>query len=539
MRRGPAVLLLIVLLLGAAYGAWRAAVEGAALLSGFRPATAVAERPAAGSAPLADRVVLFIIDGLRIEDAHRLPAVDWLRRRGAGYRLASTGFGGRAPLLASLLTGAPPTHHGLLEGDAEAAPATDDLLQAAARGQVPAGRARGLADPELAELLGPGGPRLVIVEAGELAGGRTEAALAGLDARLVALFDLIDWRDTAVVLLGTADAAAGVPSPLPLVLAGSGVLAGAGGDASLYDFAPTVAALTGLPTPVAAQGRPILSALAVEGRPLDAVMQVHLESRRAWAAAAAAAYGAPAEVPPAPATAIEAEDYLATLERLVSDAREAWLTAGAKARLPYLGPGLLILLLYLLLLYRSRPGGAAFRAHLVYAALFTLLFLALGGGHIVRGSLAGRSWAEWAYLFGAASAVASLLAAVTAGFVLSRREYRQSRYLAAGGLHAALGLVALNALPAGALVLLTGWSFPVALPPFGLWAAFFIAALQVVVIGGLGPVWAWTAVRAARFARHRWPPREVGDPEINADKVVRLRAIRRADRHRRKPADRR
>lgn len=535
MRRGPAVLLLIVLLLGAAYGAWRAAQEGAAVLAGFQPATAAAERPVTGSAPLADRVVLFIIDGLRIEDAHRLPSVDWLRHRGAGYRLESAGFGGRAPLMASLLTGAPPTHHGLLGGEAEAAPATDDLLQAAARGQVPAGRsgAQGLGAPEVAELLGPEGPRLVVIEAGDLAGGRTDAALAELDARLVALFDLIDWRNTAVVLLGTADATAGVPSPLPLVLAGSGVLAGAGGDASLYDFAPTVAALAGLPTPVAAQGRPILGALAVEGRPLDALMQVHLESRRAFSAAAVAGYGSAAEVPAPPATAIEAEDYLSGLERLVSDARQAWLTAGVKARLPYLGPGLLILLLYLVLLYRSRPGGAAFRAHVVYAALFSLLFLALGGSQIVAGSLAGRSWTQWAYLVGAASAVAALLASVAAGFVLSRREYRQTRYLAAGGLHAALGLVALNALPAGALVLLAGWSFPVALPPFGLWAAFFIATLQIMVIGALGPVWAWTTVRAARFARHRWPPREVGDPEINADKVVRLKAIRRADRHRR------
>lgn len=535
MRRGPAVLLLICLLFGAAYGAWRSALEGATLLNHFQPAAAATQRPAAGSAPLAERVVVFIIDGLRIEDSHRLPSVDWLRHRGAGYRLVSEGFGGRGPLMASLLTGAPPTHHGVLEGDAESEPATDDLLQAAARVQVPASRSGGqrLDAPAVAAMLGPGGPRLAVIEAGELAGGRTTTALADLDAHLVALFDLIDWRNTAVVLLGTADAAAGLPSSLPLVLAGSGVLAGAGGDASLYDFAPTVAALTGLPTPVAAHGRPILSALAIEGRPLDAVMQVHMESRRAFAAAALAAYGSPAEVPSPPTTAIEAEDYLSRLERLVSDARQDWLAAGVKTRLPYLGPGLLILLLYLLLLYRSRPGGAAFRAHVAYAALFTLLFLALGGARIITGSLAGRSWTEWAYLLGAASAVAALLSAVVAGFVLSRREYRQARYLAAGGLHAALGLVALNALPAGALVLLTGWSFPVALPPFGLWAAFFIAALQIVVIGALGPVWAWTTVRTARFARLRWPPREVGDPEINADKVVRLKAIRRADRHHR------
>lgn len=548
MRRGPAVLLLICLLFGAAYGAWRAAAEGVARLSSFRPVVS-AEPLTAGSAPLADRVVFLIIDGLTTEDAHRLPSVDWLHRRGAGYRLTASGFAGEAPLLASLLTGAPPAYHGVLVGAGEAALTADDLLQAAARSQVRAGGAGGraldalaagrldpwlgeqdLGAPAVADLLAPGGPGLVVIEADDLSRGRSDDALAELDARLVALFDLIDWRETAVVVLGTADAASGRPSTLPLVLAGSGVVSGAGGDATVYDVAPTLAALAGLPVPVSAQGRPIDSALAAQGRPLDAVVQVYLSSRRAFVAAALAAYGAPAEVPEPPASAVEAEDYLSGLERQMAEAREAWLVSGAKARLPYLGPGLLVLLLYLLVLYRTRLGGAAFRAHLAYAALFTLMLLALWGRHVVFGELSYASLRQAAYLVAGASAIAGLLSMVVAGFVLSRRDYRQARYLAAGGLHTALGLASLIALPAGALVLLIGWSFPVALPPAGLWAVFFIAALQVVTIGALAPLWAWTTVRAARFARYRWPPKEVGDPEINADKVVRLRAIRRADR---------
>jgi hypothetical protein len=284
---------------------------------------------------------------------------------------------------------------------------------------------------------------------------------------------------------------------------------------------------------VAAQGRPIVSALQLEGRPLDALMQIYLTSRRAYAAGAVAAYGSPDTVPEAPSAASEAEDYLARLEQQVKAAWKAWITEGLKERLPYLGGGALILLLYLLVLYRGPFGGPAFGVHLTYGILFTALYLALGGRLGQGVADLGLPWQEPAYRYGLASAAAMLLAAVVGGMLVSRKEYRRTRYLAASGLHAALGLVALIALPVGVVVLVTGWEFPVALPDARLWVGFFLVALQVVVIGCLGPVWAWATVRVARFARRHWPVKEVGDPEVNADKVVRLRALRRAGRQRR------
>lgn len=550
MRRGPAVLLLILLLFGAAYGAWHAAAFGYAQLAAFQPAAARAERPAAGSAPLADRVVLLIIDGLTPDRVYRLPSLDWLRRRGAAYRLDAPGTDGAADLMPVLLSGAPPARGGFAADAAADRPVMDSLVHAAARSEVSAGGAGGPVLAALAEgalspwhdganlgeleaavqqMLEPGGPRLIIVQAGDLAAdGVDDAALAELDRRLVSLLDLIDWRTTALVVAGTPEGRSAGPAGPPLILAGSGVLAGGGGDATIYDVAPTVAALAGLPAPVSPRGKPIVSALDIEGRPLDALTQVHLTSRRAWAAAALAAYGSPEELPPVPATAVEGAAYLERMEQQVSAAREAWLKEGALDRLPYLGPGLLLALLYLLIVYRSPSGAAAFRAHLTYLALFHALFFALGGAYGPRAAgLDGPSTLA-ALRYALAAAAAALLAAYAAGFALSRRDYRKPRYVAAAGLHAALSCAALLALPVGGVVLLVGWEFPVALPPAGLWVWFFVTALQVMVIGALAPVWAFATVQAARFARHRWPPPEVGDPEINADRVVRMKALRRA-----------
>jgi len=539
----------MVLLLGAAYGAWRAASFGYARLSAFQPAAALAERPATGSPPLADRVVLLIVDGLTGDGVYRLPSLDWLRRRGAHYRLDAAGAEGAADLTVTLLSGAPPVSEGFPPLQAAGPVGIDSLIQAAARSGVPAGGAGGAALAALAEgalspwhggdslaeledaltgMLEPGGPRLIFVEAGDLASGDVDdAALAELDLRLVALFDQIDWRTTALVVVGTADRPGAHGGP-PLILAGSGVLAGGGGDATIYDVAPTVAALAGLPAPVSPRGKPILSALAIEGRPLDALTQVHLTSRRAWAAAALRGYGVRTELPPAPATAQEGPEYLERMEQQVTAAREAWLKEGALRRLPYLGPALLVVLLYLLLVYRSPSGAAAFRAHLTYLALFHALFFALGGEYGPGAAGGDGPWTLAALRYAPAAAAAALPAALVAGFVISRRDYRRPRYVAAAGLHAALSCAALIALPVGALVLLIGWDFPVALPPAGLRVWFFLTALQVMVIGALAPVWAAATVQAARFARYRWPLPEVGDPEVNADRVVRLKALKRA-----------
>ncbi|MFZ5817374.1 MAG: hypothetical protein ACOY93_19085 [Bacillota bacterium] len=567
MRRGPAIFLLVCLLFGAAYGAWRAGQEGFQRLRGFSPPHFTATRPTTGATPLAHRLVLVMVDGLRAEDAHLLPSLEWLRRRGASYRLAVPGPSYQISAAATLLSGAPPTLHGVMATQPENPLGSDHLLHAALRVRVAAG---GAGSPALGRLvagtatiwhegegmeqltagvvamLKPDGPRLVVLQVTDLmtAVRRSGTAdtrqadyrdgLANLDAHLTALFDQIDWRTTALMVTGTTPidhrGRRAEGGQVPLLMAGPGIQAGARGEASLLDVAPTAAALLGLPAPMQAQGRPLLGALQVEGRPADALMQSYLTSRRALTAALLPSLQSAADPPEAVTTAAEADGYLEVLARQVKEARFEWAKAGILERLPYLGTSLLLLLIYLVMVYRQPFGAALATGHLVYAAAFHLL-LFLAGGRYGPG-LAGLDSpiGQLRLRFGLVAVAAMLLAVTAAGLLLARREFKRPSYLTTCSLHLSLSLSALLAAPVVAGLLLTGWEFPVDLPPVGLWVWFFLTALQVMVIAGLSPLWAWVGVRVVQAGHRLWPPKEIGDPAVNADKVVRLKALRRSSK---------
>lgn len=568
MRRGPAVFLLFCLLFGAAYGALRAGQEGYARLNHFSPPHFKAERTTAGSTPLTGRLVLIMIDGLRTEEAHLLPSLEWIRRQGASYRLTVPAPSYQPSAAATLLTGAPPTLHGVLSAEHAQPLKADSLLQAAMRAKVTSGGAGGPLLGNLAQgtmeswyaissmqeqigsvqgLLQAGGPKLVLVQVEDLARAveragtaSTEqadyrAALASLDAQLVSLLDQIDWKSTTVMVTGSTPVNTRGQRDeggyVPLLMAGSGVQAGARGDGSLLDVAPTAAALLGLPTPLQTQGWPILGALQVEGRPADAVMQSYLTARRAYAQAVLQSLGSSLTPADPPGTAADATAYVEGLAQQMKEARFERTKASIIERLPYLGGGALALLLYLLIVFRQPFGGAVLLGQMLYAAAFHALFFLFGGryGATMRGI--SSDLPHLRLRFGLIMAVAMLLAVIPAGMLLSRREVKRISWVVTSSLHLCLSLAAAVALPTALGVLLVGWDFPVDLPSPGLWIWFLLTAMHVVVIGGLSPVWAWAAVRAFRFARRRWPLKEIGDPVVNADKVVRLKAIRRSSKH--------
>lgn len=568
MRRGPGIFLLLVLLFGAAYGAWRAAQEGFDRLVHFTSPHFATERPTAGTTPLSGRLILVLVDGLRTEEAHLLPSLDWIRQQGASYRLTVPGPSYQPSTSATLLTGAPPSIHGVIRADSTRSLSADHLLQAALRSRTTAGGAGSPAlgrliagtvetwheGESLADLIGgvqallrPEGPRLVIIQVEDLYRAMRQAstadtddadyrdALAQLDAHLVKLFDQIDWKSTAVVVTGSTpldqNGQRREGGTIPLLMAGSGVTPGARGSGSLLDVAPTVAALLGLPNPLEVQGRPLLEALQVDGRPADALMQNHLVARRNYTAAVLRALQADVTPADPPATVAEADGYLATLTQQVKEARFTRSREGIIDRLPYLGGGALLLLLYLVIVYRQPYGGPVLLGHLLYGVSFHALFFLLGGRY--GPDLAGLDSPLGAIRlrFGLIAGAAMILATVTAGLLLSRKEFKRASYLTAAALHLALSLAAVLSLPTGIAVLLVGWQFPAELPATGLWIWFFLTALQVMVIGALSPLWAWTTVRAVRLGQRLWPQKEIGNPEINADKVVRLRAIRRSSKH--------
>jgi hypothetical protein len=123
--------------------------------------------------------------------------------------------------------------------------------------------------------------------------------------------------------------------------------------------------------------------------------------------------------------------------------------------------------------------------------------------------------------------VAQVLAGTLLGYRLSRKGFKRGDYLALAGLHLNLLLVVLTAIP-----LAIGWIFwgpilPVSLPSLPLLILLLAMVGQVPLLGALSPLTAFWTTLVSRTATRLWPLPEIGNPEENADKVVRLRAIKR------------
>lgn len=564
MRRGPAVFLLICLLVASAYGAQRVVLEGFDRVTGFKPTHMTGVRPPAGPPPLAQRVVLILAEGLRPDDARLLPTVDWLAERGAQLSVSVPEPGYAVPATATLLSGARPEVHGVLlrEGRLGA----DNILSAAKRVGLTTGGAGGAdvghlvrgsaldnwevtgTNETLVEqskaLLGSSGPQFVVLHSQFLASeiqrlgtaSRESAdyrnALAQFDYALVRLIGQIDWKTTAVVVAGTMPVDAGgayAPTEaVPLVMAGPGIKAGFRGNANLIDVASTLSALAGAPVPLANSGRPVLGALAVtDGRPADLVMLKVLEARRAYTEGALGALGAVTSTPEVPTDPAGAEGYLAKLDQQIQEAQfNAWRTWGL-ALAPYAGGALLLLLIYLIIVLRAPFGGPVMAGVLTYAAVFHVIFFLTGGSY--SAALPGLDEPGRGVILGLAAPGAGgmVAAAMVTGYLLSRKGFKKRAYVATAALHMALTTALLTALPVAVVLGRSGWDFTVSLPATGRIVWFFVTGLEVMVIGYLSPLWAGVTVSAAALSRKWWPLKEIGDPERNADKVVRLKALRR------------
>src|SRR5207244_3345576 len=98
-----------------------------------------------------------------------------------------------------------------------------------------------------------------------------ETALSVTDARIKTLLDSLNLGTNTVVILSdrglTQGAMDGGAEPevalVPMIMAGMGVSSGVQSMIQATDIAPTLAALTGSPLPVHAQGQPALPALAL------------------------------------------------------------------------------------------------------------------------------------------------------------------------------------------------------------------------------------------------------------------------------------
>ncbi|MGE5676241.1 MAG: hypothetical protein ACM3XM_20560 [Mycobacterium leprae] len=566
MRRGPAVLLLLALLFGSAYGAWRIGNEGWNRVSSFAPAHYQAPRPTVGPPPLTNRLVLIMVDGLRVDDAMRLPSLDWLARRGAFYRLQVDGPAYQLPAEATILSGASPLQHGILLPQLAKPLGVDSLPAAARRLHVSTGGTGNADFATLAKssldifypaagtvslfeqakpLLANTGPRLVIIQAEQLHLGSHQVGtanpsapdyielLGNLDASLEQVLDQLDLGTSTVVVTGTMPTATTGLHPamgeVPLIVGGGGVKPGSSGVGRLEDIAPTAAALMGLPSPLQTDGRPLIDALTATGRPADVIAGRWLTTRKAFADAELAAYGAIAPAPDAPATLADADSYLQDLSGQIDQARFAYAKQELIAHLPYLGGAILAVLLILFLLFRQAIGSAAFFGAFTYGLVFHAVFYLTGGHYAV--TMTGLEALGRPFVIGllVKVTVAMAVASVVSGGMLSRKSFKTNAYLTVAALQMALATALLVALPVMVMLLFVPWDFPVQLPAPGLLIWFFLSAFQVAAIGVLGLFWVFITAQSVQLSRRIWPPKE---PATSSNSSGKLLSMRHATRRR-------
>jgi hypothetical protein len=252
---------------------------------------------------LSRRVVIVIIDGLRLDHSYGHDLLDRLRRAGVDAEAQSNYPTYSRPNHVAVLTGVPPAWTGV-RNNGYGYPVRVDSIMDRARGggmrsAYAADEAFGVGimfhDDFTAIHYAPweGGfakaARLIIEQdyplvvllpgavdsAGHAHGARSDeydAALDRVDRELSQALGLLDLaRDTVIVTAdhGHTDGGGhGGTEPevmeVPFILAGAGVRAGAMvGEVNIIDVAPTAAALLGLPAPGHAFGRTLVEALAL------------------------------------------------------------------------------------------------------------------------------------------------------------------------------------------------------------------------------------------------------------------------------------
>jgi len=220
-----AVLLLVI----GTWGAIQAGLSGADFMDDLEVARPpLTHRPApvvdAGTTPLAERVVIAVVDGLRVDVSRKMPFLDELRHLGVDA-IATSGYPTWSrPNYVNILTGVPPPHSGVRTNRYRGAVTLDSLMDRVRARGLRAGFASDY-DPVPRLFLRPRGAQAFEVDVTAMDDGTAEAWMRAIRTDLRGDFDdpryapwpggfreasefvLTDGDPLAVLLIGAVDAA--------------------------------------------------------------------------------------------------------------------------------------------------------------------------------------------------------------------------------------------------------------------------------------------------------------------------------------------
>ena len=347
------------------------------------------------------RVVLVVVDGLRLDRSRKLKFLNELRARGADFDcLAGTPSYSR-PGRATLATGSWPDVHGVTSnrhtgtipidnifrsarhvGDDVAVAGSDiwrdlfaqDLTGATVVESTLAEERGGFprVEPQMqnferdaARRMAASGARLTVLDlvipdyaAHEFGARSPQYVRASLetDRTLGLLVGALNLYTTTLVVTsdhGHLDGGGHGGEEvevlqIPLVLVGRGIREGFAGSARQVDVAPTIAALLGLPIPAGAEGRPLMEAFETKDDNLRGVGARGLAAKSAFARQYLSALGEGSPVPvieSGPLDLAAAPRAMAAVDAQVARARDARVDREKARRLPSALVGLAVLFL--------------------------------------------------------------------------------------------------------------------------------------------------------------------------------------------------
>jgi hypothetical protein len=493
------------------------------------------------------RVVLVVIDGLRLDRSRRMSLLNDLRIRGADFECLAAMPSFSRPARATLATGAWPETHGVTTNRRPRPLDLDNLFRAARRAfgdsccAVGGSRVwRGLfgRDLEKAAVLEgsieerPGHYRRLERslqaferESARFVAAATQARLAVLDLTVTdyaahengalspeyARASLEAQRALGVLLSGTSlwtttlvltadhghrDAGGHGGSEdavldVPLVLVGRGVRAGFSGRARQVDVAPTIAALLGLPIPAASEGRPLVEAFETSDQKVTTALERTLAQRQAFARVMLRALGSrpdSTESDVAPGSDLASLlGSIDSLDRRLDGARRSRAISERSRRAPVVAALIALASVGLFLAMR----GVRWEALASAAAAGILYAAALPPALRSRGILLSLSEInreqDHAPYFVRLAVIAVLVLAISVAVPLVVLAWSRRRLVAADralvGLGAVAGVIFASGLPAVRLYLDQGLLMTWRLGDWGRAFAGVAALAQVAVIG--------------------------------------------------------